>query len=150
MSLNQNITRLAGPVIRAFDSASSLVDFFVRVWVANIFWKSGIASLHDWETTVDLFRYEYQVPLLSPQIAAVLGTGAELVFPVLLVLGLATRFSAASLFIFNIIAVLSYPSLGEIGLKDHVYWGILLSVTLLHGPGRISIDHFIRRKWMKM
>ncbi len=149
MALNQNIIRLAGPVIRGLDSASSLVDLFVRVWVANVFWKSGIAALHDWETTVDLFTYEYKVPLLSPQAAAILGTGAELVFPVLLVLGLATRFSAASLFIFNIIAVISYPALNEIGLKDHIYWGILLSVTLLHGPGRISIDHFMRRKWMK-
>lgn len=148
MALNQNITRLAGPVIRGFDSASSLVDLFVRLWVANVFWKSGVASLHDWETTVDLFTYEYKVPLLSPQAAAILGTGAELVFPVLLAVGLATRFSAASLFIFNIIAVISYPSLNEIGLKDHIYWGILLSVTLLHGPGKISIDHFIRRKWM--
>ncbi|MCR4348220.1 MAG: DoxX family protein [Sulfuricaulis sp.] len=148
MALNQNIIRLAGPVIRGFDSASSLVDLFVRLWVANVFWKSGVASLHDWETTVDLFTYEYKVPLLSPQAAAILGTGAELVFPVLLAVGLATRFSAASLFIFNIIAVISYPSLNEIGLKDHIYWGILLSVTLLHGPGKISIDHFIRRKWM--
>jgi putative oxidoreductase len=148
MALNQNIARLAGPVIRGFDSASSLVDLFVRLWVANVFWKSGVASLHDWETTVDLFTYEYKVPLLSPQVAAILGTGTELIFPVLLVVGLATRFSAASLFIFNIIAVISYPSLNEIGLKDHIYWGILLSVTLLHGPGKISIDHFIRRKWM--
>lgn len=148
MALNQKITRLAGPVIRGFDSASSLVDLFVRIWVANVFWKSGVASLHDWETTVDLFTYEYKVPLLSPQVAAILGTGAELIFPVLLVVGLATRFSAASLFIFNIIAVISYPSLNEIGLKDHIYWGVLLSVTLLHGPGKISIDHFIRRKWM--
>ena len=149
MAHNQSITRLAEPVMRGLDSASSLVDLFVRVWVANVFWKSGVASLHDWETTVDLFTYEYKVPLLSPQAAATLGTGAELVFPVLLVLGLATRFSAASLFIFNIIAVISYPALSEIGLKDHIYWGILLSVTLLHGPGKISIDHFIRRKWMK-
>ena len=77
-----------------------------------------------------------------------LGTGAELIFPVLLVIGLATRFSAGALFIVNIVAVISYPGLGEIGLKDHIYWGILLLVTLLHGPGKISIDHFIRRKWM--
>ena len=113
------------------------------------FFKSGLASLHDWETTIDLFKYEFHVPLLSPFVAAVLGTGAELVFPVLLVIGLTTRFSAGALFIFNIIAVISYPTLGEAGLKDHTYWGILLMVTLLHGPGKISIDHFIRRKWMR-
>ena len=81
-------------------------------------------------------------------VAAVLGTGTELIFPVLLVLGLGARVSAAVLFVFNYIAVVSYPDLNEIGLKDHVYWGILLLVTLLHGPGKIAIDHFIRRKWM--
>jgi putative oxidoreductase len=52
------------------------------------------------------------------------------------------------LFVFNIMAVISYPALNEVGLKDHVYWGILLLVPLLHGPGKISIDYFIRRRWM--
>lgn len=136
------------PIVKGLDSASPLIDLGVRLWVANVFFKSGLASLHDWETTVDLFKYEYHVPLLSPSVAAVLGTGAELIFPVLLVIGLAGRFSAGALFIFNIIAVISYPTLGEAGLKDHAYWGILLLVTLLHGPGKISIDHLIRHKWM--
>ena len=148
MPFAQTSARLITPMIKGLDSTHSLIDFVVRLWVANVFWKSGLASLHDWETTVDLFRYEYHVPLLSPQAAALVGTGVELVFPVLLVIGLATRFSAATLFIFNIIAVISYPGLGEVGLKDHIYWGILLLVTLLHGPGKISVDHFIRRKWM--
>lgn len=149
MALAQSTARLVTPVIRWLDSVSPLIDFTVRFWVANVFWKSGMAALHDWQSTVDLFTYEFKVPLFSPQVAAILGTGVELFFPVLLVIGLATRFSAASLFIFNIIAVISYPGLGEAGLKDHVYWGILLLVTLLHGPGKISVDHFIRRKWMK-
>lgn len=149
MALAQSTARLVTPVIRWLDSVSPLIDFTVRFWVANVFWKSGMAGLHDWQSTVDLFTYEFKVPLLAPQTAAILGTGVELFFPVLLVIGLATRFSAASLFIFNIIAVISYPGLGEAGLKDHVYWGILLMVTLLHGPGKISVDHFIRRKWMK-
>jgi putative oxidoreductase len=149
MPLAQTTVRLVTPIIKGLDSASPLIDFTVRFWVANVFWKSGIASLHDWESTVDLFTYEYKVPLLAPQAAAILGTGVELFFPVLLVIGLATRFSAASLFIFNIVAVISYPGLNEAGLKDHVYWGILLMVTLLHGPGKISVDHFIRRKWTK-
>ena len=148
MTLPKTAARFFIPIIKGLDSASALIDLGVRLWVANVFFKSGLASLHDWETTVDLFKYEYHVPLLSPSVAAVLGTGAELIFPVLLVIGLATRFSAGALFIVNIVAVISYPGLGEIGLKDHIYWGILLLVTLLHGPGKISIDHFIRRKWM--
>lgn len=149
MTLAEKTSQWVTPVIRGLETGRPLIDLGVRLWVANVFWKSGMASLHDWETTVDLFRYEYQVPLLPPQAAAILGTGVELFFPVLLVIGLATRFSAATLFIFNIIAVISYPSLGEAGLKDHIYWGILLLVTLLHGPGKISVDHFIRMKWMK-
>ena len=148
MPLHKSTARFFIPLIKGLDAVSPLIDLGVRLWVANVFFKSGLASLHDWETTTDLFKYEYHVPLLSPSMAAVLGTGAELIFPVLLAIGLAGRFSAGALFIFNIIAVISYPSLGDVGLKDHTYWGILLLVTLLHGPGKISFDHFIRRKWM--
>jgi len=149
MALAQSTARLITPIIRGLDSAQSLIDLVVRLWVANVFWKSGVESLNDWEMTVDLFTNEFHVPLLSPLAAAVVGTGVELVFPVLLALGLAGRFSAGALFIFNIMAVISYPALNEIGLKDHIYWGILLMVPLLHGPGKISVDHFIRRHWMK-
>ena len=87
------------------------------------------------------------MPLLPPELAAYMGTFTELFFPVLLVLGLGTRFAAGVLFVFNIIAVISYPDLGEVGLKDHQYWGLLLLIPLLHGPGKISIDHFIRRRF---
>ena len=149
MPVAQSTARWVAPVIRSLDSAQPLIDLGVRLWVANVFWKSGVESLNDWEMTVDLFANEFHVPLLSPLAAAVVGTGVELIFPVFLALGLAGRFSAGALFIFNIMAVISYPALNEVGLKDHVYWGILLMVSLLHGPGNISIDYFIRRKWMK-
>ena len=92
-----------------------------------------------------LFTYEYQVPLLPPEIAAVLGTAVELSMPVLLVLGLGARFSALVLFVFNIIAVISYPDLNPVGVKDHQYWGMLLLVILAYGPGRFSIDYYLRR-----
>lgn len=149
MASAERSLRWISPVIRGLDGAQPLIDLGVRLWAAYAFWLSGVASLRDWETTVALFQYEYQVPLLPPTIAALLGTGVELVFPPLLAIGLAARFSAAALFVFNIIAVISYPGLSENGLKDHVYWGILLLVTLLHGPGRISIDHLLKLKWMK-
>ncbi len=149
MTLTQRTATLVTPVIKLLDFTQPLIDLGVRLWVANVFWKSGVASLHDWETTLDLFTYEFHVPLLSPTAAAVLGTGAELIFPVFLALGLAGRFSAGALFVFNIMAVISYPALSDVGLKDHIYWGILLLVTLLHGPGKLSLDHFIRRKWMR-
>ena len=149
MPVAQSTARWVAPVIRGLDSAQPLIDLGVRLWVANVFWKSGVESLNDWEMTVDLFTNEFHVPLLSPLAAAVVGTGVELIFPVFLALGLAGRFSAGTLFIFNIMAVISYPALNEVGLKDHVYWGILLMVSLLHGPGKISVDYLIRRKWMK-
>lgn len=63
----------------------------------------------------------------------------------LLVLGLGTRLAALALFLFNIVAVISYPGLGEVGLQHHQYWGLLLLVTLCHGPGKLSLDHLIRR-----
>jgi len=148
MTLAERTARLTAPVIRGFESLSPFIDLGVRLWVANVFWRSGLASVHDWETTLDLFKYEYSVPLLSPHAAAVLGTGVELIFPALLAIGLAGRLSAGVLFVYNIMAVVSYPALNEVGLKDHTYWGILLLVSLLHGPGRISIDYLIRRKWM--
>ena len=110
--------------------------------------KSGLTKVASWATTVSLFENEYAVPLLSPEAAAALGTTVELVFPVLLVLGLGGRLSAFVLFVFNIVAVVSYPDLGEVGLRDHQMWGLLLLVTLLHGPGKLSLDHLIGRRFL--
>ena len=149
MSITRRTAWIVTPVISGLDFAQPLIDLGVRLWVANVFWKSGLASLHDWQSTVDLFKYDFHVSLVSPLVAAGLATGVELVFPVLLALGLAGRLSACILFIFNIVVAVSYPGLNEAALKDHIFWGILLVVTLLHGPGRISIDHFIRQKWME-
>jgi putative oxidoreductase len=148
MRVIHKLSALASPIIRGLDFLSPGLDLVIRLWVANVFWKSGLTKIASWDSTVALFTYEYHVPLLSPELAAFLGTAVELSMPVLLVLGLGTRFGAAVLFVFNIIAVISYPDLNEIGLKDHQYWGLLLLVPLLHGPGRLSIDHFLRRKFM--
>lgn len=124
-----------------------LLDLAIRLWVAGVFFRSGLTKIQNWDSTVSLFENEYAVPLLPPEIAAYAGTATELFFPVLLVLGLGGRLAAAALFVFNIIAVISYPDLGEVGLKDHQVWGLLLLVTLLHGPGRIAVDHLIRRRF---
>jgi putative oxidoreductase len=125
-----------------------VLDLGIRIWVGMVFFQSGLTKILSWDTTLSLFENEYAVPLLPSNVAAYLGTANELVLPVFLVLGLGGRLSAAALFVFNIIAVLSYPDLGEIGLKDHQYWGLLLLVPLLHGPGKISIDHFLRRRFL--
>ncbi len=148
MAIMKKTTAFATSIINGLDFLSPAIDLFIRLWVASVFWKAGLTKIASWDSTVALFTYEYHVPLLPPEIAAALGTSVELIFPVLLAFGLGARLSAAVLFVFNIIAVISYPGLSEVGLKDHVYWGILLLVPLLHGPGKLSIDHFIRQKWM--
>jgi putative oxidoreductase len=132
---------LVQAVRRALDMAAPAVDLLIRVLVGTVFFQSGLTKIANWNSTVSLFENVYAVPLLPPEIAALLGTGVELFFPVLLVLGLGSRLAAAVLFVFNIIAVISYPDLGEVGLKDHQTWGLLLLVTLLHGPGKLSLDH---------
>ena len=144
----KRLLNLTHPIIRGLDFLSPLLDLAIRVWVANVFWKSGMTKIASWDSTVALFTYEYHVPLLSPEIAAFLGTTVELTMPVLLVLGLGARFSAAALFMLNIVAVISYPDLNETGIKDHYYWGLLLLIPLLHGPGKLSIDHWLRKKYM--
>jgi len=132
----------------ALSFGAPLADLAVRVFVAAVFFQSGLTKIANWSSTLSLFENEYAVPLLPPAIAAFLGTGVELFFPVLLVLGLGTRFAAFVLFVFNIVAVVSYPDLGAAGLKDHQLWGLLLLVTLLHGPGALSLDRLIGRRWL--
>ncbi|HEY2561804.1 MAG TPA: DoxX family protein [Caldimonas sp.] len=134
-------TRIGGVLGRA----APLADLAVRWFVAAVFFQSGLTKIANWDSTLSLFENEYAVPLLPSSVAAFVGTGVELFFPVLLVLGLGTRFAAFALFVFNIVAVVSYPDLGAAGLKDHQLWGLLLLVTLLHGPGALSLDRAIGR-----
>ncbi|WP_298233609.1 DoxX family protein [uncultured Azohydromonas sp.] len=137
-----------GRLVRGLDHLSPVVDLVLRLFVAAVFFKSGLTKLASWDSTLALFENEYAVPLLPPALAALLGTGVELFFPVLLVLGLGTRLAAAVLFVFNVVAVISYPDLGAVGLKDHQTWGLMLLVTLTHGPGALSLDRLLgRRVW---
>ena len=118
MKLLNNVQHWIQRGVNVLDWMSPASDLLIRLWIANIFWKAGTSKLASWDSTLYLFEYEYAVPFLSPELAAYLGTGVELGMPVLLALGLATRFSALVLFVFNIIAVISYPTLNEIGIKD--------------------------------
>ena len=130
---------------------SPIFDLGVRLWVAYVFFKSGLTKIQSWDTTKMLFEYEYEVPLLPPEMAAYLGTAAELGLPVLLALGLVSRFTALALFLFNIVAVVSYSSFllgehGAAGLQQHILWGLMMLVTLFHGPGKLSIDYLLCKK----
>lgn len=136
------------PLISLLELLSPVSDLALRLWVANVFFKSGVNKFQSMDTTLMLFQHEYAVPVLPHDVAAYLATGVELIFPVLLAIGLAGRLSAGVLFVFNIVAVISYPSLNEAGQWQHVMWGIMLLVPLLHGPGKLSMDHFIRKRYM--
>ncbi|MES2898634.1 MAG: DoxX family protein [Pseudomonadota bacterium] len=122
----------------------ALLNLGLRLYLGWIFFKAGLTKIQDWDTTVLLFTEEYQVPLLSPEVAAVMGAGGELLLPPLLVLGLLARPAALGLFVVNLMAVVSYPQLFGLecpaALNDHRYWGILLLVLLAFGPGKFSLD----------
>ncbi len=149
MSFIINITKAK---IRFVEMLMPLFLLGTRLWVAWVFFKSGMLKYQSYSTTVFLFKEEYKVPLLSnsPEIAAFLGTATELIFPVFLAIGLGGRWSAFILFIFNLIAVYSYPALWEnaAGMLQHQLWGFMLLLLVFTGPGKLSIDHFIRRKFM--
>ncbi len=147
MSFTTKAATLIQRVTRGVEFLAPIGDLAIRLWVANVFWKSGLTKIQSMDTTLMLFTYEYQVPWLTPEVAAYLSTAVELMFPVLLALGLAGRFSALVLFAFNMLAVISYPALNPAGLEDHQVWGIMLLMPLLHGPGKLSIDHLIVKKF---
>ncbi len=128
-----------------------LLDLGIRLYVAEVFFRSGLLKIGNWDGTMYLFKNEYKVPLLPPELAAWLGTFGELAFPPLLALGLAARLAALSLSAVNVIAVISFWHVlgeNEAALMSHFYWGLLLLVTLCHGPGLLSLDHGIRRRYV--
>lgn len=127
------------------DSLQPFAALAIRLYVAKVFALSGWLKVSRWDSTLALFENEYHVPLLSPQTAAVLGTTAELMLPLLFVLGIRARAVALALFVFNIVAVISYPDLSAAGLKDHVLWGTLMLVVALYGAGRFSVDRWLSR-----
>jgi len=131
------------------DRLAPVLDLGIRGYVASVFFQSGLTKLASWDATLALFEEVYAVPVLPPAAAAYLGTAAELALPILLVLGLGGRLTALALFVFNIVAVASYPDISEAGIKDHQLWGALLLVTLFHGPGRLSLDHLIRNRFAR-
>ncbi len=146
-SFFQKVSSKVATVYEKIDLLAPISNLIIRLWVANVFWKSGMTKISTWDSTIYLFENEYAVPFLSPEIAAYLATAAELSLPILLALGLAGRPSAFALFIFNIVAVISYPDLNPPGVEDHQVWGIMLLVPLLYGPGKLSLDYLITKKF---
>lgn len=133
------------------DWGGSLFALAIRLYVGWAFFKAGLTKIRDWESTLLLFRDEYSVPLLPPDVAAVAGTFGELAFPLLLFVGLLSRPAALALFVVNAMAVIGYPALFDFpcpaGISDHFYWGALLLVIVAFGPGRFSLDYLFGRRF---
>ena len=127
-----------------------VLDLGLRIWMAHVFFTSGLQKIGDWGSTVFLFDFEYQVPLLPPEVAAFLATSFELVMPVLLVIGLMTRFAAVPLLgmalVIQFVLGAANPAYDHLA---HYYWMILLVTIVLREPGRISIDHYLARRFAR-
>jgi putative oxidoreductase len=142
MSLPQSINRMYFKIIFFMERFfGPLLFLFIRFWIAKIFWDSGRCKIQSWSTTVMLFKNEYKVPFLSPEFAAYSATTIELICPVLLIIGFASRFAAIPMLIMAAVIQCTYLCTNE-----HIYWSILLSLIICYGPGKISLDYFIR-KW---
>jgi len=112
-----------------------------RVAIAAIFWQSGRTKVEGWlnvsENAVALFEHEYQLPLLPPELGAHLAAYAEHLFPLLLVLGLATRASALALLgMTAVIQIFVYPD----AWPTHLSWAALLLLIVRRGGGSITLD----------
>ena len=118
----------------------SFRQLLFRLAVGSVFMKAGLTKIASWETTVALFRDEYQVPIFSPQLAASMAATFELGCSALLIAGLATRLAALPLLgMLAVIQVFVYPN----AWADHLTWGSILVALLTGGPGRASIDRFL-------
>jgi putative oxidoreductase len=123
----------------------ALIALITRISVGGVFWQSGQTKLDGWHisaSAIELFRNEYQLPLIDPTIAAYLATTAEHLFPILLVIGLAARFAASALLIMTlIIEIFVYPD----AWPTHGTWAACFLILMTRGPGVISVDGMIAR-----
>lgn len=120
----------------------SVVQIMGRVALAALFWKAAQSKLASWPVTLQLFAFEYKVPLLPPELAAMAGTGVELIGAILLFLGLMTRFAALALLgLIATIQIFVYPG----SWAEHLMWASLLLLLVIRGPGVVSLDHAIAR-----
>jgi putative oxidoreductase len=141
---------LVGWIIRMLDGVPYMfLALPLRAAVATVFWNSAMAKLANWDTTLVLFTDEYQVPLLPPELAAYMAATIELTTPILLLLGFLTRATALVLLgMTTVIEVFVYPQ----AWPTHIQWATMLLILLCRGPGELSIDHLVRRRfarWLK-
>lgn len=128
--------------IAILNQLNPLMQLVLRLWMAQVFWVSGMIKIDDFGNTIALFRDEYKTPFLSPEIAAVFATSFELACPVLLVFGFATRLATLPLLAMTLVIQLTYDQ-----NIQHLYWAMLLGTILASGAGKISIDYLIAKKY---
>jgi putative oxidoreductase len=134
------VSRLASLRATAARFPLSLIELGMRIAVGATFFRSGLNKAQSFDTAITLFREEYRLPLLPPEIAAYMGTTVELCAPVLLVIGLFARAGAAALLFMTLtIQFLVYPE----NWPEHLMWASILAYVLRGGAGAISLDRVI-------
>ncbi len=136
---NSSLEKLQSPLLLLF-----------RLWVAKVFFMSGLLKAGNWDQTLMLFEYEYNVPVLPFEVAATLATFGELALPIILILGFGSRLGAIALSVINIVAVVSYyATLAKVGqLTPHIFWGAMLLTNIIFGPGFFSVDHWLKSRYV--
>lgn len=150
------MTTLTQRFIDPYYQASDLLNYLqplallaARLYVAWVFFAAGLTKLKDWDTTLFLFEEEYSVPFIPFELAAYLGTAGEILLPIILVLGLASRLGAIGLSFVNIVAVISLVEIAPAALYAHVIWGLLLLQVVVFGGGKLSVDYLFKKKLSK-
>ena len=119
----------------------------IRLWMASIFFRSGLLKLQDPDGAIYLFSEVHPVPFLPPELAAYLAMTIELVCSALLALGLAARFAAlpmlAMALVIQFVVGAHDPTFFQV---EHYYWMFLLAVIVTKGPGSLSLDHLLARR----
>lgn len=141
-----NFWRHETPPLRALKALRNPLLLLTRLYVAQVFFLSGLTKIQDWSTTLLLFTEEYHVPVLPPQLAAIMGTAGELVLPVLLVFGFAGRFAALGLFMVNAMAVVSLADIAPAALQQHLFWGWLIAFLAIVGLGQWTVDAVLKKR----
>jgi putative oxidoreductase len=120
----------------------SIIQLAMRIAIGAVFFNSGLLKIRSWEFAIKLFQDEYKVPLLDPETAARMATFNELVFPVFLFVGLATRLATLPLLgMIAVIEIFVYPQ----AWTEHLLWASILVFLLTRGPGPFSLDYLIER-----
>jgi putative oxidoreductase len=161
------IKAISQVVYRAVSTLTHIPNSFIaaigRFSIAAVFWKSGQTKIeglrldlingefnlgwpHLSDSAVALFKDEYRLPLIAPELAAPMAAFAEHFFPILLLVGLATRFSALALLIMTLtIQIFVYPD----AYPTHGVWAAVLLYLIARGPGQVSVDHWIARQYSR-